>query len=138
MARSTCVPGRVAGCDDAAGGRTIDAGRRLTEVAASVAAPDGWGEVGVAMLRSELALHDGELGAAELTALNALTVAVRQDLRPWLCDVIEQIAFVDAAAGRRPCCRARACRRSRTSGHWLQLSSTSPPGELAGAPGPAR
>jgi hypothetical protein len=78
----------------------VDAARRLTEVAASVAAPDGWGEVGVAMLRSELALHDGEFGAAERTALNALTVAVRQDLRPWLCDVIEQIAFVDAAAGR--------------------------------------
>ena len=43
----------------------VEVGRRLAEVAASVAAPDGWGEVGVAMLRSELALHDGELVAAE-------------------------------------------------------------------------
>jgi DNA-binding CsgD family transcriptional regulator len=82
-----------------AGGR-IDAGRRLTDVAASVAAPDGWGEVAVAMLRSELALHDGQRATAERTALEGLAVAVVQDLRPWMIDAVEQLAFVDVASAR--------------------------------------
>ena len=66
----------------------FEVGRRLAEVAASVAAPDGWGEVGVAMLRSELALHDGELVAAERAALQALRpqfarACVRGCVTPW-------------------------------------------------------
>ena len=90
----------------------VEVARQLAEVAASVAAPDGWGEVAVAMLRSELALHDGELVAAERGALQALRTAVRQSLRPWMCDAVEQIAFIDVAAGRLD--RASALGRAST------------------------
>ena len=82
-----------------AAGHTATA-RSLADTAESVAAPAGWGQVGVAMLRSELALDDGDLAVAERAALDGLAVAVRQDLRPWICDLVEQIAFIDVTAGR--------------------------------------
>jgi predicted ATPase/class 3 adenylate cyclase/DNA-binding CsgD family transcriptional regulator len=79
---------------------TVDSARSLTDTAASVAAPRGWGPVGVAMLRSEIAVLDGDHAGAERAVLDALEVAVDQGLRPWMCDLLEQLAYVDVAAGR--------------------------------------
>jgi DNA-binding CsgD family transcriptional regulator len=78
----------------------VDAARAFTDTAAAVAAPGGWGPVGVAMLRSEIALNDDDHAGAEKAVVDALEVALRHGLRPWICDLLEQLAYTDVAAGR--------------------------------------
>jgi predicted ATPase/class 3 adenylate cyclase/DNA-binding CsgD family transcriptional regulator len=78
----------------------VESARAYTDAADAVAAPDGWGPVGVAMLRSEIALHDDDHAGAEKAVIDTLEVTLHQGLRPWICDLLEQLAYADAAAGR--------------------------------------
>ena len=68
--------------------------------------------------------------SAERAAVDGLAVAVRQDLRPWICDLVEQIAFIDVAAGRAERASCSLGPRPRREATGYPVSAGTSPGAL--------